>query len=331
MSPVAAYARPLGLALLLSAAGGAPTRAAGQATFEAPLWAYPVRPAGPPAPRPDSVQPLRVPGSRRTFTAAQVAHRFGIPDWFPSRHPRMPPVVAVGRRPAVQACAYCHLADGRGRPENASLAGLPAAYIATQMAELKSGARRPAVDGVSPAFDVMRAVAEHATAEEVAEAARYFAALPPGKPRTRVVETDSVPRLRRLTGVHAVDGPNDAPLGGRLLDAATDAERHELHDPTVSYVTFAPRGSVARGRAIAKAGTPASPRSCASCHGATLRGVGAVPPIAGRAPSYVLRQLLAFRAGTRSSAAAAPMRDVAAGLTLDDMIAASAYVGTLRP
>jgi cytochrome c553 len=56
-----------------------------------------------------------------------------------------------------------------------------------------------------------------------------------------------------------------------------------------------------------------------------------VPPIAGRSPSYLLRQLFAFRTGTRASAAGAPMRDLAAKLDLDDMIAAAAYAATLAP
>jgi cytochrome c553 len=56
-----------------------------------------------------------------------------------------------------------------------------------------------------------------------------------------------------------------------------------------------------------------------------------VPPLAGRSPSYLLRQLLAFNTGTRSSAAGAPMRAVATTLTLADMIAAAAYAGTLTP
>ena len=321
-------------------AGGQPSADSSASTFAAPRWAYPVRPAGPatsPTPRPDSTQRFHVPHSRQAYTAARLgAAAFDVADWFPAAHPVMPPVVAHGRAPLVTACGFCHLPDGRGRPENATLTGLPAAYIVAQMADMASGARRPALEGVSPPFDAMRAIAAHATPEDVAVAARYFAALRLARPRARVVESDSLPTLRELTGLYAVDGPPDTRLGRRLLEATTDVARHERHDPGVQYVTYVPRGSLARGRALAAVGAAgtadaASPTACARCHGADLRGVGAVPAIAGRAPSYLLRQLFAFKAGTRASPTAAPMRAVVAALSVDDMIAAAAYAGSVTP
>jgi cytochrome c553 len=45
----------------------------------------------------------------------------------------------------------------------------------------------------------------------------------------------------------------------------------------------------------------------------------------------MMRQLLAFKTGTRASPAGAPMRAIAAALALDDMIAAAAYAGTQPP
>jgi hypothetical protein len=42
----------------------------------------------------------------------------------------------------VFACGFCHLPNGLGRPENSSLAGLPASYIVQQVADFKSGARK---------------------------------------------------------------------------------------------------------------------------------------------------------------------------------------------
>jgi cytochrome c553 len=56
-----------------------------------------------------------------------------------------------------------------------------------------------------------------------------------------------------------------------------------------------------------------------------------VPPLAGRSPSYLLRQLIAFRTGARATPASAPMQAVAASLNLDDMIAAAAYAGSRAP
>ena len=109
-----------------------------------------------------------------------------------------------------------------------------------------------------------------------------------------------------------------------------DARRHELRDAAVEYVAYVPRGSLARGRALAT-GAKAGVAACTSCHGPALRGLGPVPPIAGRSPSYLLRQLLAFRTGARATPVSAPMHLVAAALGIDDMIAAAAYAGSRAP
>jgi cytochrome c553 len=112
---------------------------------------------------------------------------------------------------------------------------------------------------------------------------------------------------------------------------ALDRERHELHDPLTPYTAYVPPGSIRRGRVLATRGRGGETKSCASCHGPGLRGVGVVPPLAGRSPSSILRQLLAFKTGTRSTPASAPMRDEAATLDLDDMIAVAAYAASLKP
>jgi hypothetical protein len=46
--------------------------------------------------------------------------------------------VRSDRKPEVYACGFCHRVDGLVGPENASLAGLPEAYIVQQMADFKS-------------------------------------------------------------------------------------------------------------------------------------------------------------------------------------------------
>jgi cytochrome c553 len=90
--------------------------------------------------------------------------------------------------------------------------------------------------------------------------------------------------------------------------------------------------STGEGFFVATRGVPGVGKTaCMSCHGAKLRGVDPAPPIAGRAPSYLLRQLLGFAAGSRSTKEAAPMRAVAGALTLKDMISAAAYAGSLAP
>ena len=70
-------------------------------------------------------------------------------DWFPGDHPPMPDVVVHGRAPDVRGCAMCHMPNGKGRPENAPIAGLPYAYVVQQLTGLQERSaheRRPAQD-----------------------------------------------------------------------------------------------------------------------------------------------------------------------------------------
>ncbi len=162
------------------------------ATQANPLyWAYAVDPASTDESKPADNTPQHVPGSTAAFTLAQIADLFRVPDWFPEDHPPMPPVVAHGHKPDVYACGYCHLPKGLGRPENASLAGLPAAYITQQMADFKSGARKTSVSAHLPSM-LMIGIAQDANAQQVQSAAAYFTQLKP-RPWVRVVETEKVP------------------------------------------------------------------------------------------------------------------------------------------
>src|SRR5437868_2849701 len=86
-----------------------------------------------------------------------------------------PPMLALA---AVLACGVCDRADGPGGPENANIAGLPAAYIVQQMADYKSGARSTALPERAPQKNMI-ALAKAITDDEVREAAAYFAARTP--------------------------------------------------------------------------------------------------------------------------------------------------------
>ena len=70
---------------------------------------------------------------------------------------------------------------------------------------------------------------------------------------------------------------------------------------------------------------------CATCHLANLKGTDKIPPIAGRSPTYLLRQLLAYKNGDRNGEAAAQMAPTVEKLELEDMVALAAYVGSLYP
>ena len=314
---VAASGQPSGLVV---------TPPAAAADF--PSWAYAWDP-GYKAPPADDL-PRHVPGSAQTFSTADARNLFAAPDWHPADHPRMPPVVARGRRPAVRACGVCHRAEGTGGPENSSLAGLPFAYIVQQMADFRSGARTFSGPRRGPVL-LMIAVAKAATDAEVRSAAAYFAALRP-KPLIKVVETDVVPHTY-IAGSFRVIVPDGGtePIGSRIIEVPEDVGRFELRDTRARFRVFAPRGSLARGAALV--GTPrAGTRvTCARCHGAKLTGTSQVPGIAGRSPSYLVRQLHDFKSGARKGSGRAPMGATVAPLSSDDMLAVAAYLASLAP
>ena len=242
----------------------------------------------------------------------------------------MPEVVAHGRAPKLFACAYCHLPNGMGRPENANLAGFPEDYIIAQLAAFRDSSRRSASPDWIPGKS-MRAVAMNATDADIASAARYFAGLR-STPRVRVIEAARVPRTRQAGFVYArVVGSETEPIGNRIIEGPTDFERHELRDDGVKYVAYVPPGSIKRGRSIATTGTNGVASACVTCHGPTLAGIGLIPPLAGRYPTYMVRQLLAFKTGARSTAASQPMQAVVAPLSVGDMIAVAAYAASLAP
>jgi cytochrome c553 len=298
-----------------------------------PYWAYAV---DPPAAAPNAAAkridnvPRHVPGSTEAFTLSEVGDLFAPPDWHPGGHPAMPDIVAQGRKPDVFGCGYCHLPNGQGRPENASLAGLPAGYIAEQMADFKSGARKSSEPKQRP-IAMMIAVATKANEQEIRAAAEYFSGLKP-IPWIRVVETKTVPRTH-VAGwmlVPAATGGRE-PIGHRIIETAENLQQVELRNDASGFVAYVPVGSVAKGKALVTAGGAGKTIPCAICHGPDLKGKGDVPSIAGRSPSYIVRQLFDIQNGTRGGADTLLMKPTVAKLTLDDMISIAAYAASLHP
>ena len=160
------------------------------AADQIPYWAYPVPTRKWPEPDPKEV--LRLPGTKVVKTVAQTNDRFKIADWRPAEHPKMPPIVEFGRKPEVMACGYCHLPNGHGRPENASLAGQPAEYIKQQVIEMREG-RRKSSETRMGSINAMMRVAQHTTDEEARIAGEYFSKVKYNK-WIRVIETDVVPK-----------------------------------------------------------------------------------------------------------------------------------------
>ena len=294
-----------------------------------PPWAYPVNPPPTPGakPAPPDPEPKQVPGTTVTYTIAQTRDPYNPPDWHPSGHPPMPPSVAHGRPKELRACGFCHLTNGQGRPENAPLAGLPAAYIVQQMADFKSGDRKSAEPRMGPP-NAMIQDAKAATPAEVAEAAAYFSSFP-FKRWIRVVESKEVPKTR-IAGSMLVPTEGTEALGQRIIEMPENRERTELRDGASGFVAYVPPGSIAKGEALVTTGGGKTV-ACGTCHGDDLKGLGPIPPLAGRSPSYTVRQLFDLQQGVRKGPWSALMKSAVEKLTVDDMIAIAAYTSSREP
>lgn len=326
--------RRLGYAALIVVAAammglGSPGWAAEGAAAAPPEWAYPLSRNGPPKRALDDTE-RHVPDSAVVLPAKAMADRYNAVDWHPDRHPPMPESVAHGRKPDVFACAFCHYPNGQGRPENASLAGLSANYIIEQISAMRDGRRRSS----QPAMlsqPLMAKVAAHASDAEVATAAAYFSGLRHG-PWIRVVETDTVPKTEvagvSMLGVVA-DGGTE-PIGQRIIEVPENLGRTELRDDASGFVAYVPTGSIRAGDELVHSAKGAR-TPCIACHGNDLRGTDVAPPLAGRSPSYLFRQLFDIRQGTRSGPAVAPMQAEVAEMSDREMLDVVAYLASLRP
>lgn len=299
-----------------------------------PLWAYPVLPPAEEAraarSRPAATQdPRHVPGSSQTYTTAYIRDLFTVPDWFPNQHPPMSRPVRQGRRPDAYACGYCHLPNGLGRPENASLAGLPKEYFIEQLKDFKDGSRHSSEPRMS-SINHMILAAKAVTPDEVEAAADYFSQLKLTK-WIRVVETDTVPKTRIERGMLIPEAEGKEPIGSRIIEVPVDYEQTELRNPESGFIAYVPKGSLEKGEALVRTGADGKTIACTICHGGNLHGLANIPGIAGRSPSQMTRQLIDFRDGARNGPGAALMKLPVAKLSDDDIVAITAYLASQEP
>ena len=341
------------LIFLLAPRANASPRQADARSNEAGLpWAYgfstPV-PAAPPTqaspaagsaapaePKEDTESVRRVPGSTRAFSLKEVDNTFGPADWFPGDHPPMPGVVAQGRKPDVNACSFCHYPNGKGRPNNAGPAGLPAAYISQQLEDFRNGART-SWDKRKRNTNQMIAIAKGLTAEEARTAADYFASMR-WTSWIKVIETDTVPKTHFVGGGGGLCVPLEGdqagrePLGMRIVETPEDVKQTEpLRNPRSGFIAYVPHGSLKKGEALVLRGGPGKTVACAACHGEGLKGHENFPPLAGRSPSYLARQLYDFQRFTRVGPGAQLMQPIVQNLSEEDILDITAYVSSLQP
>jgi len=294
-----------------------------------PVWAYPVAPKDY-VPPPDDGTKRHVPGSNAGFTLTEIRDLFVARDWFPDAHKPMPQVIAVGRKPDVRPCGVCHRPEGVGGPENASLAGLPEDYILRQIFDYRSGARGTAVTERAHVFRMIASL-KSMSDEEIKQAAAYYAAMQLPK-RLKVIESDTVPTSYIPNWYYTAknDGQTEV-LGERIMEMPDDEAAFVDRDSRVTFTAYVPPGSLARGAALVTGAANERIPACATCHGEGLRGVGTIPPLAGRSPTMIFRQLYEFKTHIRNGQLAGPMQANAATMTQSEMIAIAAYVASQPP
>jgi len=317
-----------------------------------PLWAYAwstqPQPGDQPRPQippsrdlrpgddPEEVARLRtVEGSGATYSRMDVRDGHDVIDWFPGDHPPMPDIIRHGPASLMtergRGCGSCHLPNGKGRPENAPPAGQPAAYTIQQLQDMRNGLRYSA-DPRKPNSSTMNALAEAMTEEEMQEAAEYFAAIP-WTPWMNVMEADLIPEMHLEEGnMYITVGTEPTePLAGRIVETPVDEHQANfLRNPRSPWNVYVPTGSLVRGEKLVTTGAGKTIQ-CGICHGSDLMGLASIPGIAGRSPSYMMRQLYDMKRGTRNGLSVQLMKPVIANLTVDDMTAIVAYLASITP
>jgi cytochrome c553 len=318
-----------------------------------PLWAY-AHPA--PAQPGDTHVPqtlVRDPSKRPNETMEEVTKVWTMPgsdlkltrldlrsldlkktDWFPGDHPPMPDIMSIGPKSLGEvgwSCGLCHLPNGKGRPENAPPAGQPVAYTMQQLRDFADGLRYTSDPRKSNTHTMIR-LTKAMTEEEMLESAEYFAAIP-WTPWMRVIETDVVPEME----LHENDmfitlgTERTVPIAGRIIETPeNDLFANYLRGSRSGWNVYVPMGSLAKGKELVTTGAGKTV-ACGVCHGPDLMGLGSMPGIAGRSPSYMMRQLWDMRQGTRKGPQAALMMPVIEKLTVEDMTNIVAYLASLMP
>lgn len=271
-----------------------------------------------------------LPGSNLQFTRAQISNRYAPADWFPGDHPPMPDIVAHGKESAeVFACGLCHMPNGKGRQENAGVAGLPVQYFIQQLRDFRDGKRNTS-EARKGNVGRMIHFAKEMTEDEMRVAAEYYGSMP-WTPWIRVVETETIPKMYSAGGIFMpLEGNAREPLGNRIIETPENPEHTEvLRDPRSGFIAYVPVGAVKKGEALATSG--AKTTQCSVCHGPGLKGLGPVPSIAGRSPSYMMRQLWDMKTGHRAGEWTRLMAPVVAPLSQEELMNVVAYVSSLKP
>jgi cytochrome c553 len=196
--------------------------------------------------------------------------------------------------------------------------------------DFKNGNRKSADPRKRNAM-LMADFAKAMTDAEIRTAAEYFGSIPWQAPWVKVKETSTVPKTHIEGGLFITQvGGATEPIGQRIIEVPENEELSEgLRDPRSGFIAHVPPGSLKKGEALVKNGAGKTIR-CGVCHGEDLKGFGPVPGIAGRSPSYLIRQIYDMQVDARKGEWTMLMKPVVEKLDQDDLIAIGAYVASLQ-
>jgi cytochrome c553 len=148
-----------------------------------------------------------------------------------------------------------------------------------------------------------------------------------------VKETDTVPKTRVAGGMFlTIDDGGTEPIGNRIIEVPENTEATEiLRNPRSGFIAYVPTGSLKKGLQLVMSGVNGKTTQCTVCHGDELKGIGPVPGIAGKSPSYLVRQLWDMKTGMRHGAWIDLMKPVADKLTEEEMLNIAAYASSRPP
>ena len=257
------------------------------------------------------MRPRHLDETAASYSLVDIRDGHNVIDWFPGDHPApMPDIIAHGPKrlgDTARGCGSCHLPNGKGRPENAQPGGLPYTLHhspARRFPSRFSAKRRLAQaehvhDGESRDVDERRGDSRRRRLLLRREMEYALGARRRDRPRAK--NTHCREPLHR--GGERADRTNRwtdhrSPCGRRAGRALSQSSfgmgrlrSGREHREGKTLVTTG--GTMMVGRET----IPGKTTACAGCHGPDLMGTADVPPIAGRSPSYLARQLYDFSRG----------------------------------
>ncbi|MSU67137.1 MAG: hypothetical protein EXS40_00970 [Opitutaceae bacterium] len=177
---------------------------------------------------------------------------------------------------------------------------------------------RVSPDPRKPNTSTMMLRSKAMAAAEIRTVAEYFGAMK-WTSWTRVVETDLVPKTRIEGNLFlTLSSARTEPIAGRIIETPEDQKQSEVfRNQRSGFVAYVPLGSIKRGEYLVTTGgmsvvegkmVSGKTVACSTCHGPDLMGLADVPGIAGRSPSYLVRQMYDLQQGKRRGASSPLMQ-----------------------